>query len=205
MDGENNSQSDDQRRYERVRLELNTRFMRADGSEHAGQVVDISCGGIAVNSPVLPRVGERVILYVENLGRLEGKVVRHVGKGFALPFQATPRRRERISQRITYINSRGNIQSDKALKPFFVPDEAAQLAPISYIVLQDGKKVPARVLDLNVAGVLIETKMALSIGTHVQVGRMRGLVTDRHGSHFSIDFEGAQQPSLLDARLRLGG
>jgi hypothetical protein len=191
----------DKRRYERVRLELNARFMRTDGSEHHAQVIDVSGGGIALKSDSPPVVGEHIILYVDNLGRLEGRVVRKIGEGFALPFNATPRRRERICQMITRLRQ-GMPDDDELAEAGFVPDEGAQLAPISHIVLGDGEKIPVRVVDLNVTGVVVETPLKLALGTSVQVGRMNGVVTDMGSGCLTIEFEGVDRPLLLDARQR---
>ncbi len=41
-------------------------------------------GGVALAAPVKGNIGDKVIVYLDTLGRVEGKVVRHLADGFAL-------------------------------------------------------------------------------------------------------------------------
>ncbi len=52
---------------------------------------------VRLTCAVLGAVGERVVLYLEQIGRLEGVIVRHPARGFAMQLNATPRKREKIA------------------------------------------------------------------------------------------------------------
>ena len=64
--------SEERRRFQRVRVNLLGRYMLADRREFPCQVVNMSPGGMALIAPVTGAPGERVIAYVDHLGRLEG-------------------------------------------------------------------------------------------------------------------------------------
>jgi hypothetical protein len=81
--------AEERRRHQRVRVNLQGRYMLADRSEFPCQVVNISPGGIALIAPVSGAVGDRVIAYVDHLGRLEGKIARQLQNGFAMTIAAT--------------------------------------------------------------------------------------------------------------------
>ncbi len=64
--------SQERRRHQRVRVNLLGRYMLADRREFPCQVINMSPGGMALIAPISGNVGERVIAYVDHLGRLEG-------------------------------------------------------------------------------------------------------------------------------------
>ena len=67
--------SEERRRFQRVRANLLGRYMLADRREFPCQVVNMSPGGMALIAPVAGQPGERIIAYVDHLGRLEGQRV----------------------------------------------------------------------------------------------------------------------------------
>ena len=75
--------SEERRRFQRVKVNLLGRYMLADRREFPCQVVNMSPGGMALIAPVLPKFGERVIAYIDHVGRLEGVCTRHFENGFA--------------------------------------------------------------------------------------------------------------------------
>ena len=64
--------SDERRRFQRVRVNLLGRYMLPDRREFPCQVTDMSPGGMALVAPVAAELRERVIAYVDHIGRLEG-------------------------------------------------------------------------------------------------------------------------------------
>ena len=76
--------AEERRRHQRVRVNLLGRYMLADRREFPCQVVNMSPGGIALIAPVAGNVGDRVIAYVDHLGRLEGQIARPLQNGFAM-------------------------------------------------------------------------------------------------------------------------
>src|SRR4029079_6397086 len=81
--------AEERRRHQRVKVNLLGRYMLADRREFPCQVVDMSRGGMALQAPMAGQPGERVIAYVDHLGRLEGKVARTFENGFAMTISAT--------------------------------------------------------------------------------------------------------------------
>ena len=80
------SLSEERRRFQRVRVDLSGRYMLPDRREFPCQVVDMSPGGMALVAPVAGQPGDRVIAYVDHLGRLEGHIARILENGFAIEF-----------------------------------------------------------------------------------------------------------------------
>src|SRR5580658_6372516 len=89
--------NDERRRHQRVRVDLLGRYMLPDRREFPCQVINMSPGGMAVIAPVGGQPGDRVIAYVDHLGRLEGRVARVFENGFAMTISATPRKRDKLA------------------------------------------------------------------------------------------------------------
>jgi hypothetical protein len=85
------------RRDPRKRATIHGRYMLADGREYPCRTFDISAGGVAIVSAVKGEVGERIVLYLDQVGRVEGTVVRHFGGGFAIALQASELKRASIA------------------------------------------------------------------------------------------------------------
>src|SRR6476620_2718133 len=98
--------AEERRRHQRVKVNLLGRYMLSDRREFPCQVINMSPGGIAMAAPVLGFPGERVIAYVDHLGRLEGKIARMIDNGFAMSISATPRKRDKLASQLTWLANR---------------------------------------------------------------------------------------------------
>ena len=87
----------DRRSAPRHRLRLSGRYMLVDRSEWICETVDISATGVLLMGTAFPNLGQTVVIYLAELGRLEGTVVRHKPIEFALHIRATERRRQRLA------------------------------------------------------------------------------------------------------------
>src|SRR4029077_20019368 len=97
---------EERRRFQRVRVDLLGRYMLPDRREFPCQVVNMSPGGMALIAPVAGQPGERVIAYVDHLGRLEGHVARIIQNGFAMTRAATRQKREKLAAQLTWLANR---------------------------------------------------------------------------------------------------
>src|SRR3569832_2172005 len=96
----------ERRRHQRVKVNLLGRYMLADRREFPCQVVDMSPGGMALVAPVTGNPGERVIAYVDHLGRLVGMIARILDNGFAMSISATLRKRNKLTAQLTWLANR---------------------------------------------------------------------------------------------------
>ena len=81
----------ERRRHYRVPVAVLGRYMLPNRQEYPCQTVNMSPGGVLFVAPVKGAVGDRVIAYLEHIGRIEGQIARHVPDGFAMTVAATPR------------------------------------------------------------------------------------------------------------------
>jgi len=186
--------SEERRRHQRVRVNLQGRYMLADRSEFPCQVVNISPGGIALIAPVSGAVGDRVIAYVDHLGRLEGKIARQLQNGFAMTIAATPRKRDMLAAQLTWLANRSilNLPEDRRHGRFVPKVTDARL------IMPNGTNVGVRLLDLSLSGAGIGTPARPEIGSHVTIGKIPGRVVRHLEQGFAIEFQRMQHPDSVE-------
>ena len=145
--------AEERRRHQRVRVNLLGRYMLADRREFPCQVVNMSPGGIALIAPVAGNVGDRVIAYVDHLGRLEGHLARLLQNGFAMTISATPRKRDMLAAQLTWLANRSilNLPEDRR-HGRFVPKVAS-----ARLIMPNGTNIGVRIIDISLSGAGIST------------------------------------------------
>src|SRR5690606_37527717 len=101
----------DRRRYQRVTVNLLGRFMLTNQREYPCQVSNMSPGGAALVTPVSGEIGERIVVYVDHIGRLEGQISRIYDGGFAISINASERKREKLADQLTWLANREQFGS----------------------------------------------------------------------------------------------
>jgi len=186
----------ERRHHQRVRVNLLGRYMLSDRQEYPCQVVNMSPGGMALIAPTIGRVGERVIAYVDHLGRLEGTIARTLVNGFAMTVLATPRKRDKLAAQLTWLANRHilNLPEDRR-HGRFVPRN-----PGSTLMLPNGSVVGCRIIDVSLsgAGIAVAPHLRPDIGAMVTLGQVPGRVVRHLEDGFAIEFTRLQHPDSIE-------
>ena len=92
----------ERRAHERSGVGAQGRLMFEDRRECQCIVTNMSVGGAAVMAPVTGAVGEAVVIYVDDAGRLQGKIVRLFEGGFAIHLDGPSRAADVLLKRFAY-------------------------------------------------------------------------------------------------------
>ncbi len=188
--------AEERRRHQRVKVDLLGRYMLADRREFPCQIVDISPGGIKLVAPNAGQPGERVIAYVDHLGRLEGKVARTFDNGFAMTISATLRKRDKLAAQLTWLANRQilNLPEDRR-HGRFAPRKA-----MARLVLPNGTNVACRVIDLSQSGaaIAVASELRPPVGAMVTVGKTQGRVVRHIEDGFAIEFMRLQHADFVE-------
>ena len=188
--------SEERRRHQRVKVNLLGRYMLADRREFPCQVVDMSPGGMAVVAPVVGNPGERVIAYVDHLGRLEGKIARLIDNGFAMTISATSRKRDKLAAQLTWLANRQilNLPEDRR-HGRFTPRN-----PMARLILPNGTNVTCRVIDLSASGaaIAIAPDLRPAVGSAITIGKTSGRVVRHIDDGFAIEFTRLQHSDFIE-------
>jgi hypothetical protein len=184
----------ERRRHQRVRVNLLGRYMLPDRREFPCQVINMSPGGMALIAPVNGQVGERVIAYVDHLGRLEGAIARHIENGFAMTISATARKRDKLAAQLTWLANRSilNLPEDRR-HGRIVPRN-----PSAHLIMPSGVNVGVRIIDISLSGAGIATQHRPEIGSAVTLGRITGRVVRHLEDGFAMEFTRLQHPDSLE-------
>ena len=176
----------ERRRFRRAPLVINGRMLDPSGREHDCRTADLSPGDVRLAAPILPCVGEHVVLYLDGFGRVAGQVARRCGEAeVAIIFQQSAHKREKLAEALTWAINKAQLGLEEPPRP--VVRDGVQLARIE---LETGEIIEGEVLDFSLAGMTIRTPKAVpALGAWVRVGNVYGRVARRIEDGFAIDFE----------------
>jgi hypothetical protein len=186
--------SEERRRFQRVSVNLLGRYMLANRQEYPCQVTNMSPGGMAMIAPVCGHSGERVIAYVDHVGRLEGVIARQFQNGFAMTIGATPRKRDKLAAQLTWLANRHilGLPEDRRHGRVSPRISAARL------ILPNGVNVSVRLIDISQSGAAIASQHRPDIGAPVTLGKTAARVVRHLEDGFAVEFIRLQHPDFLE-------
>jgi hypothetical protein len=190
----------ERRRFQRVKVNLLGRYMLSDRQEYPCQVVNMSPGGIALVAPVTGKQGERVVAYIDHVGRLEGLITRHFDNGFAMTIAATLRKRDKIAAQLTWLANRHLLDSPEDRRH----GRYAPRNPMTMLILPNGVNIGCRLIDVSLSGAAVATDQRPPLGALVTIGKVQGRVVRHLDEGFAIEFLRHQHPDFLEESVTSG-
>ena len=188
--------SHERRRHQRVRVDVLGRMLLENRQEYPCRILNMSPGGAAVMADAPGKVGERIIAYVDHLGRLEGRITREFEGGFAMSISATPRKRDKLAAQLTWLANRQilNLPEDRR-HGRFTPRN-----PMARLILPNGTNIACRIIDISQSGAAIALPPAQvpPIGAAVAIGRTPGRVVRHIEDGFAVEFTRLQHPDFVE-------
>ncbi|MCG6858579.1 MAG: PilZ domain-containing protein [Salaquimonas sp.] len=186
--------TDQERHFQRVDLTLFGRYMLTNRQEYPCQVLNMSPGSAAMVAPLSGDIGERVVAYIDHVGRLEGIVLRTLDNGFVMSISATERKRDKLAAKLTWLANRHelNLPEDRRHERVVPRQRNAEIR------LEDGRTYRTRIIDLSLSGVAIELEVRPAIGTVLWVGNLRGRVVRHFDEGVAIEFAVVQSRDSLE-------
>lgn len=183
----------EKRSFQRVRIKVYGRFMLEDRTEHPCQVIDMSPGNVALRTNRIGEPGEKVIAYLDHIGRVEGVVTRTLDDGFAMTVIASDRKREKLAAQLTWLANRHELDLPEDRRH----ERVQPRNPISILQMEDGRQYQCRIIDLSLSGAAIEVGVRPALGSQVVLGAMRGQVVRHFEEGIAIEFAVVQVPETL--------
>ncbi len=187
-------------RFQRVRVSVLGRYMLADRREFPCQILEMSPGDAVVIAPVAGLPGERLIAYVDHIGRIEGTLVESIDGGFVLSIEASARKRDKMAAQLTWLANKDllNLPEDRRHERL-VPDNRH-----STITLDDGRRYNCKIIDISLSGAAVELDVRPAMGTPVTLGRMRARVVRHFQNGVAVEFASHQQMiTVIQQNLRV--
>lgn len=186
--------------FQSVKVSVLGRYMLADRREFPCQVLEMSPGDAVMVAPVAGRMHERVVAYIDHLGRIEGDILALNDGGFKMEIVASPRKRDKLAAQLTWLANKDilNLPEDRRHERI-VPDNRH-----STVVLDDGRRYNCKIIDISLSGAAIELAVRPAMGTPVTLGRMRARVVRHFQDGVAVEFASTQEMlNVVQQNLRL--
>src|SRR4051812_3043385 len=184
----------DQRTFQRVPINMQGRLMLANYDEFECMVIDMSPGDMYVTCQGRPRADERVIAYIDHLGRVEGHVLSIDGRGFNMSINATDRKREKLAAQLTWLANKHELGLPEDRRH----DRIQPRNPFIDITLDDGRNYKVRIIDLSLSGAAVQSAGRPTLGSRIVIGKMQGRVVRHLEEGLAIEFATIQLRETLE-------
>jgi len=175
----------DRRRHRRVLWQVPVRGLTSSGEEFACNTIDVCAGGIRINLARPLEKGDNLVLYIEDIGRVEGVIVRVLNEvGYAIEFRVPQRKREKLADALTWL-----VNKDKL---GLTDERVAERRPAAGQVIAihgKGVSIACVVADVSLFGAALKTAGPRPmIGERVQIGERAGTCVRYIEGGFAVDF-----------------
>jgi hypothetical protein len=187
-------------KFQRVKVSVLGRYMLADRREFPCQVLEMSPGDAMVVAPVAGSVGEKVIAYIDHIGRIEGTITSQIDGGFMMDITASTRKRDKMAAQLTWLANKDilNLPEDRRHERV-VPDIRH-----STVVLDDGRRYNCKIIDISLSGAAVELDVRPAMGTPITLGRMRARVVRHFQNGVAVEFASSQEMiTIVQQNLRM--
>lgn len=187
-------------RFQRVPLSLQGRYMLLKSSEeYPCRTFEMSPGDVSLFAPVAAVPGEKVVLYLNELGRFTGSATRATEQGFEMTLQLTPKKRDRLADQLTWYANRSTLDVEERRRH----DRVVPLMDLTVLRLTRGDEHIVRIRSLSLSGVSIETDHFIPMGAEVLIGNTPAKVVRILDDGVACEFVKHFRPGEIDETTRL--
>jgi hypothetical protein len=183
---EHDPRLEERRRHSRVKVRLPGQFMRENRREYPCLTIDMSPGGVAFAAEERINLGERIVAYLDHVGRVEGRAIREFQGGFAIAMKLPPLKRDRLADQLTWLANRHELGMLEDRRHERIRPRKTRTT----LILPTGREVIAAIVDVSQSGVglTLASPVAPPVGTPVTVGATRGRVVRSFPEGLAVEF-----------------
>jgi hypothetical protein len=187
------------RRFQRVPVTLFGRYMLESRREYPCQTIEMSPGDMSVFAPVKAQIGEKVVVYLDEIGRFAGVAVRLTESGFVMSMNLPPMKRDKLADQLTWFANRHAISLPEDRRH----ERIVPLMQRTLLRLPDGQEIIAKIRDLSLSGVGVETEARPPLGAKITVGSTPAVVVRHFEGGIGGEFDRPFNPGEIDESTRL--
>ena len=174
----------DRRSFKRVDLRLTGRFLTKQSDDHELVTSNVSCDGALITSTSPLESGEQIVCYFDELGRVVAQVVRRTKDGFAVHFNTSTLKRDKLADRLTWLLNKDTLglEEDRAATRYAATGQAV-------VILKDATQLQCRLTDISLTGAAFEALGTPPfIGDRVHTGNLLAEVVRVAGRKFAVRY-----------------
>ena len=174
----------ERRHDQRVKVRLLGQFMRSDRKEFDCESIDASPYGIAFSSDAGVQPNERIVAYLNQIGRVEGRVARIFPGGFAIQMNVPPAKRDKLNSQLTWLANRQSLGlADDRRHERIAPRDRYTI-----LTLPNGREYTATLIDISMSGAALNVDCEPPIGARVVVGATPAEVVRHVNCGIAVEF-----------------
>lgn len=173
----------------------NRRDMQGNRREFACRTSRVSPTQMIVDVPVIGAVGERVLSYFGEFGKLDGWITNTVPGGFLFELAITRARQAKLASQLTWLEKQKHNPAlpDARAQERIIPEN-----PHSRLIFADGSMLGCFVIDMSATGAAVSADVQPEIGTPLAVGRSVGRVVRHFREGFAVRFAEEQDRDRIE-------
>jgi hypothetical protein len=184
-----------------VNVSVGGRYSLANWFDPQGRRRELACRTTRMNPfrmlisvPVVGRVGERIVSYFGDFGRLDGWIADTVNGGVLVDLEVDRALREKLARQLTWLEKK---QKD-GIKDARTDGRIVPKDPHSTIIFGDGDYRSCFIIDMSSSGAAISADVQPDIGTPLAVGACVGRVIRHFREGFAVKFIERQDGTALE-------
>lgn len=167
-----------------VKVDLEARFMRPSGVESRCRVTEMSTAGIMFKSPAHPKLGEKIIAYIMELGRFEGTVDRTELDCFSISLKLTELKHKKLAEQLVWFSNRDELDLPESRRHRRI----VPLMQRTIVKMANGSEKIGKVNDISTTSVNVEMNAKVVVGTEIGIGAKAAKVTRIFDGGFVAEF-----------------
>jgi hypothetical protein len=168
---------------------------RGNRRQFACRTSRVSPYHMMVDVPVVGSIGERVISYFGEFGKLDGWIRETVKGGFVFELALSQDMREQLASKMSWLDK----QQKEAVIDVRAQERIVPVNPHSELVFADGHTETCLVIDMSASGVAVSAETQPAVGTPLAVGRTVGRVVRHFREGFAVQFIEVQDRERLES------
>lgn len=189
----------ERRRHQRVKVVLPGRYMLEDRREYPCRTIDISPGGVSFAVLAKGRIGERVVAYLTQIGRVEGTITRHFDDGFAIQMKLPVLKREKLADQLTWLANRQALGMAEDRRHERITPRFAHAT----LKMPDGHEYLAKLIDVSISGASLAVAAEPPIGSSVIIGETAAQIVRLFEGGVAVEFDRPFPADGFDENIKL--
>lgn len=186
--------------FQSVSVVLNGRLMREDAQEYFYKTTAISPAFIALETDFQGEIGEKLVCYSEEIGRLEGVISEGAQGAFMVKLTISEYKREKLANQLTYLANKQVLNPIDQRQYLRVVPRFSQ-AELKFF---NGEKYACEVLDISYGGASLKLETRPQIDEYVQLNGQIARVVRQTGEGCAIMFAQTASPAIFNLAAKLG-
>ena len=171
-------------KFKAVDVDLPGRMMGADRKEHECKAYNLSAGEAFIQTSVQVNLDERIIAYLETIGRIAGQVLKVNEHGFLMSIIAPSKHRDKLVDKLTWLHNlnKSGVVDDRIYQRFTPVFDHCKIEVVT------GKTYDCLLINMSIVGMAVHVDLKAPVGSLVKFEDVSAVVVRNFEGGIALDF-----------------